>query len=271
MIIDFHTHIFPDSIAEKTISKLSGMIDQHPYTDATLEGLKRSMKESGVDCSIVLPVVTRPAQFESVNAYAVEISKEPGILSFGGVHPKSENVRGEIDRIVELGLKGIKLHPDFQDTFIEEPCYIELIAYALERGLMVSIHAGKDEGLPNPIHCPPDKALYMIQEVQKRVSTERLILAHTGGHCQWDEVEEYLVGQNIFMDISFSRSEIDKEQLTRIIKNHGADRILFGSDSPWDGQKETIDLINSLDLSEEEKEYILGGNAKMLLDSEHEK
>lgn len=265
MIIDFHTHIFPDSIAEKTISKLSDMIDQHPYTDGTLKGLKQSMKESGVDYSIVLPIVTRPAQFESINAYAEKITKEPGIISFGGVHPKAEDVTGEIDRIVELGLKGIKLHPDFQDAYIDEESYINLIAYALEQGLIVSIHAGMDEGLPNPVHCPPDKTLCMIREVQKRVSTEKLILAHTGGHCQWDEVEEYLVGQNVYMDISFSRSLMKEEQMVRIIQNHGADRILFGSDSPWDGQKETIDYVRNLPLNEEEKESILGGNAKRLL------
>lgn len=265
MIVDFHTHIFPDSIAEKTISKLSGLIGQKPYTDATLKGLQQSMKDAGVDYSVVLPVVTRPAQFETVNAYAVEVSKNPGILSFGGVHPKSESYRDEIDKIVELGLKGIKLHPDFQDTFIEEPCYIDLIAYALERELIVTIHAGRDEGLPEPVHCPPDKTLYMIQEVQKRVSTRKLILAHTGGHTMWDEVEEYLVGQDVYMDISYSRSEIALEQMVRIMKTHGADRILFGSDSPWDGQLETIQFVKSLDITGEEKKFILGLNGARLL------
>lgn len=265
MIVDFHTHIFPDSIAEKTISKLSGLIGQEPYTDATLEGLQQSMKDAGVDYSVVLPVVTRPAQFETVNAYAAEISKNPGILSFGGVHPKSECYREEIDKIVELGLKGIKLHPDFQDTYIEEPCYIDLIAYALEKDLIVTIHTGMDEGLPEPVHCPPDKTLYMIQEVQKRVSTRKLVLAHTGGHTMWDEVEEYLVGQDVYMDISFSRSEIEPEQMVRIIGEHGADRILFGSDSPWDGQPETIAYVRSLNITDEEKELILGLNGAKLL------
>lgn len=265
MIIDFHTHIFPDRIAEKTISKLGAMIEQKPYTDATLQGLKKSMRRSGVDYSVVLPVVTRPEQFENVTVFAVQVSEEENILSFGGIHPKTEDYKVFIDRIVELGLKGIKLHPDFQDTFIDEPCYVDLIAYALERDLIVLIHAGRDEGLSYPVHCPPDKALYMMQEVQKRVSTKKLVLAHTGGLGMWDQVEEYLVGQNFYMDISFSRKAIEKEQLIRIIKNHGADRILFGSDSPWDGQAETIDFVRSLDITEEEKQCILGENARKLL------
>lgn len=265
MIIDFHTHIFPDRIAEKTISKLGALIEQEPYTDATLKGLKKSMRESGVDLSVVLPVVTRPEQFENVTAFAALVSQEDDIISFGGIHPKTKDYKAEIDRIAELGLKGIKLHPDFQHTFIDETCYTDLIAYALEKDLIVLIHAGIDEGLSEPVHCSPDKALYMMQEVQKRVSTRKLVLAHTGGHDQWDQVEEYLVGQELYMDISFSRGAIEKEQLVRIIQNHGADRILFGSDSPWDGQTETLEFVRSLDITEEEKECILGENAKKLL------
>lgn len=262
MIIDFHTHIFPDSIAEKTISKLASMIHEKPYSDGTLDGLKASMKAAGVDYSVILPVVTRPQQFESVNAFAASITGKDGIISFGGVHPKSEDYKAEIDKIVELGLKGIKLHPDFQDTFIDEPCYIDLISYALEKNLIVSIHAGMDAGLPEPVHCPPDKALYMIKKVQERVDTEKLILAHTGGHLMWDEVENYLLGEKVFLDISFSRKEISIEQMVRIIKAHGADRILFGSDSPWDGQLETIEYVKSLPISKEEADKILGENAK---------
>ncbi|SES78595.1 amidohydrolase family protein [[Clostridium] polysaccharolyticum] len=266
MIIDFHTHIFPDTIAKKTISKLGSMIAQHPYTDATADGLLRSMKEAGVDYSVVLPVVTRPAQFQTVNAFAAEVTKRKGIISFGGLHPKTADYKAELDYIAELGLKGIKLHPDFQDTFIDECCYIDLITYALEKKLIVSIHAGKDEGLPEVVHCPPKRALIMIQEVQKRASTDKLILAHTGGFAMWDAVEKYLAGQNLYMDISFSRKEISKEQMVRIIQNHGADRILFGSDSPWDGQKETLEYVRSLGITEEEKKCILGENAKTLLD-----
>lgn len=266
MIIDFHTHIFPDTIAKKTISKLGSMINQQPYTDATADGLLRSMKEAGVDYSVVLPVVTRPAQFKNVNAFAAEVSKRKGIISFGGLHPKTEDYKGELDHIAALGLKGIKLHPDFQDTFIDESCYIDLIAYALEKNLIVSVHAGRDEGLPEVVHCPPERAFIMIQEVQKRISTDKLILAHTGGFAMWDAVEEYLVGQNLYMDISFSKNEISKDQMVRIIQNHGVDRILFGSDSPWDGQQETLEYIRSLGITEEEKQYILGENAKRLLE-----
>lgn len=265
MIIDFHTHIFPDSIAEKTISKLSSLIHEKPYTNGTLHDLKASMKEAEVAYSVVLPVVTKPEQFKTVNKFAADITGKEGIISFGGVHPKSDNVKAEIDRIVELGLKGIKLHPDFQDMFIDDPRYIELITYVLQKGLIVIIHAGVDAGLPNPVHCPPDKAAHMIEQVGKHVSTEKIILAHTGGLHMYDEVEQYLVGKDIYLDTSFSRMEIPEEQMVRIIQNHGTDRILYGSDSPWDGQKESVEYIKLLPIEEEEKLKILGKNAHRLL------
>lgn len=266
MIIDFHTHIFPDSIAEKTIGKLGALINQEPYTNATLQGIKESMKTSNIDLAVLLPVVTRPAQFQSVNAFAKAVTGQDGLISFGGIHPKTENYQQEIDEIVQLGLKGIKLHPDFQDTFIDEPCYINLIGYALEKDLIVSVHGGVDAGLPDPVHCPPEKTLKMIREVQKRTSTDKLVIAHTGGHLMWDDVEQYLVGEKIYMDISYSRKEIPREQMIRIIRNHGVDKMLFGSDSPWDGQGETIGYVRKLPFSEEEKAKILGGNAEKLLD-----
>ncbi len=265
MIIDFHTHIFPDRIAGKTITKLGELIHQKPYTDATCKGLKTSMAKAGVDLSVVLPVVTKPQQFENVVTFASQVSKEQGLLSFGGIHPKTSDYKKEINYIKELGLKGIKLHPDFQGTYIDDVHYIDLIAYALQKDLIVVIHAGKDEGLPAIVHCPPNKAATMLHEVQKKVSTEKLVLAHTGGHGMWDQVEKYLVGQNLYMDISFSRKAMKSEQLVRIIRNHGVERILLGSDSPWDGQMETVQFVQSLSIQEEEKKCILGENAKRLL------
>ena len=116
MIIDFHTHIFPDKIAGATIEKLSKASDSPAYTDGTKDGLKRSMEESGVDISVVLPVVTKPQQFSSINRYARKITPEEfcgggEFLSFGGIHPDTENYKAEVDQIADMGLKGIKLPP----------------------------------------------------------------------------------------------------------------------------------------------------------------
>lgn len=263
MVIDFHTHVFPENIAEKTISYLEEQGGCKAYTRGKLIDLKASMKAAEIDVSVVLPVVTKPSQFASVNRYAAEINGRNGIVSFGGIHPHTRDYKTELNTIKDLGLPGIKLHPDYQQTFIDDIKYIDIIQYAIELGLIISIHAGVDIGFPDEVHCMPQSALSMIQQVGKPEA--KVVLAHTGGMACWDEVEEYLVGENIFMDISYTLGYIDEAQIVRIIRTHGADKILFATDSPWRGQKETLEYFQGLPLTEEEKNSILFENARKLL------
>ncbi|HWT74068.1 MAG TPA: amidohydrolase family protein [Mobilitalea sp.] len=263
MVIDFHTHIFPDKIAGKTIKALAEVGNVKAFTDGTLDGLKKSMKEQHIDISVVLPVVTKPAQFDTVNTFAAQITGKDGIISFGGIHPDTEDYREKLEQIKALGLQGIKLHPDYQETYVDDPKQVNVIKYAVSLGLIVIIHAGLDIGLPNPIHCPPKRAANMLRQIDDE--NAKIIFAHMGGFDQWDDVEEYLVGKNIWFDTSFSLGKINDDQFVRIVKNHGADRILFATDSPWDGQKAALDYIKKLDFTEEELERILFRNAVMLL------
>lgn len=267
MIIDFHTHIFPEKIAEKTIQFLENACHCQAYTRGTLAELQTSMKEANVDISVVLPVVTNPKQFESINRFALEVSKLPEIISFGGVHPDSENWKQEVDQIVEMGLPGIKLHPDYQKAYVDETATVRLVQYAISKGLHVVFHGGVDVGFPEPVHCTPKRTLCMLQQLERREGYGQIIIAHTGGHDLWDEVEEYLVGQDIYFDLAFNLGKISDEQLKRIITNHGPDRILFATDSPWDSQREDVEYLQRMSgLTEEEREAIFSGNAKKLLD-----
>jgi hypothetical protein len=263
MVIDFHTHIFPDKIAVKTIRYLEKQGQVKAATDGTLAGLLKSMKENGIDISVVMPVVTRPEQFASVNAYSAEINGREGIISFGGIHPDTEDYRGSLEQIKEYGLPGIKLHPDYQKTFVDDPKMVRIIDYATELGLIVLLHAGLDIGLPDPIHCTPQRTRHMLEQIDRPEA--KIILAHTGGYQLWDEVEEYLVGQSVCFDISYSLGKISDEQLKRIIENHGADRILFATDSPWDDQGAILKRFKDLCLPKEEEEAILYRNAQNLL------
>lgn len=266
MKIDFHTHIFPAKIAPGTIEYLEKNGGIRAFTDGTLTGLKHSMKESGVDISVVLPVVTKPSQFESVNQYAAEINDKDGILSFGGIHPDSSDYKKELDTIKSLGLKGIKLHPDYQKTYIDDVKYLQIIDYAGKIGLIVSVHAGRDVGLPDPIHCTPERVVQLLDKLEIGKDSElKLILAHMGGHSCWDEVEELLAGKPVYFDLSFSLEYMKQLVFEKILNKHGVDRILFATDSPWSGQKETIDRVKALKLSEEEMEKIFCQNAKKLL------
>jgi uncharacterized protein len=263
MVIDFHTHIFPERIAGRTIEKLEEVGNIKAFTNGTLEGLKKSMRENNINISVVLPVVTKPAQFDSVNSFAAEITGKEGIISFGGIHPDSEDYKEKLEQIKKMGLLGIKLHPDYQETYVDDFKMVRIIQYAAELGLIVILHAGLDIGLPDPIHCTPKRTVEMLSRIESE--NAKIILAHMGGYDLWEEVEEYLVGKNVWLDTSYSLGMISDEQFVRIVKNHGADRILFATDSPWGGQGETLEHIRKLDFREGELERILHGNAEAIL------
>ncbi len=261
-MIDFHTHIFPEKIASKTLDFLESRCHTHPYTNGMASGLLASTSKAGLAFSVVLPVVTNPSQFDSINRFALQM-QDPGagLLSFGGIHPDNEDYREKLCYIRDAGIKGIKLHPDYQGVMIDDIRYKRIISYATELGLIISVHAGFDPGYPECVHCPPRLARDVIREVQP----DRLILAHMGGYRRWDEVEEYLVGESVWFDTAVVLGDIPDDQFLRIVRNHGADRILFGTDSPWAGQREFVQYLRELPLTEEEREQIFRLNALDLL------
>ena len=259
-MIDFHTHIFPDKIAEKTLEFLSGRCHTVPYTNGMAEGLCKSTEEAGLELSIALPVVTKPSQFESINRFAQQF-RGNNILSFGGIHPDSADYKQQLRQIKEMGFQGIKLHPDYQETFFNDIKYKRILAFASELGLIVSVHAGFDPGYPECVHCTPKMAREAIEEVRP----EKLVLAHMGGYQRWNEVEQELVGLDVWFDTAVVFGQISDEQFIRICRNHGTDRILFATDSPWSGQKESVTYFNNMDMTSEEKQLIFTENAKKLL------
>ena len=266
MIIDFHTHIFPDSMAKATVEFLKGQARDNGYlienhADATLDGLDGEMKKSGVDKSVILPIATKIEHFESMNKFAVKVNESENLISFGAIHPMDENYKDRLRQIKDMGLKGIKLHPYFQHTAIDSDEFIRVVEEAVKNDLIVSVHAGLDSGFKT-VMAEPKTTVRLV----KSVDCSKVILAHMGGCALWDDVEEYLVGENVLFDTSYCLPVIeDKKQFERIVKNHGSGKILFGSDSPWADAKKDIDTIKSLDFSENEKQDILCENARNLL------
>ncbi len=268
MIIDFHTHIFPDKIAIPTVEKLKSYLcdageECAAYTNGTLDSLKESMKKSGVDKSVILPVVTNPKQFESINLFSAEKNNKDGIIAFGGIHPDNENPEEKLDFIKSLGLKGIKLHPDYQGTYVNDEKYIRIIRYAEKIGLITLIHAGYDVLSPDDIHCTPDRAIDMLEKVGAK-EDNKIILAHLGGHKGAKESFEKLCGVNVWLDTSYVLNKIPGELLIKMFEKHGFDKILFASDSPWGDQKSFVETLSALDISEENKEKIFHRNAEHL-------
>lgn len=259
-MIDFHTHMFPEKIAGKTLKFLSERCKTAPFTDGTPKGLKDSTEEAGLELSIALPVVTDPGQFDSINRFA-EQYRNGKVLSFGGIHPENEEYKEKLLDLKNRGFRGIKLHPDYQGTFFNDIRYKRIISYASELGLIISVHAGFDPGYPDSVHCTPA----MAREVLDEVRPQKLVLAHMGGFLRWDEVEQELAGRDVWFDTAVVFGKIPDEQFIRICRNHGTERILFATDSPWSGQKESVEYFRMMDLSDDEKGQILSENAKKLL------
>lgn len=261
MIIDFHTHMFPDKIAKGTLDFLASVCHTEPFANGTYEGLESSSERAGVDISVALPVVTKPSQFQSVNKFAAQYL-EGRVLSFGGIHPDSEDYKGQLNQLKEMGFKGIKLHPDYQEVYFNDIKYKRIVSYASELDMIITVHAGQDPKSPDNIHCTPKMAAEVIEELQP----EKLVLAHMGGHQQWDDVEQYLVGKNVYFDTGVVLGKMADEQLIQIARNHGTDKILFATDSPWGGQLEFVEYLNAMAFDEDEKEQILWKNAARLLE-----
>ncbi len=280
MIIDFHTHTFPAKIAGTVLQKLQHMSRSKPYTDATSDDLRRSMARAGVDLSILLPVMTNTGQVHKLNDAAARTNErwqETGLLSFGGIHPDTPDYREELARLQHMGIRGVKLHPAYQDVDFDDIRYLRIIDRACELGLIVLTHAGWDIGIPHHNYCTTAH----VQHVMRDVAPDKLVLAHMGGWADWEAVERDLAGLPVYFDTAFSTGDIEaapgttrlpeeshnltREALVRIVRKHGTDRILFATDSPWSDQAESLAFFRTAGFTEQELDAMLGGNAQALL------
>ena len=267
MLIDFHTHIFPDKIASSTINALASKSSSKPNTDGTAEGMIKAMERANADIVVALPVLTKPTQFESVVNFAISVNEkyknsDRKIISFAGMHPLCDNVDEKLAYIKSVGIKGIKIHPDYQDTFIDDPSYINIIKCAKKYGLIVVTHSGIDDGYSGePVKCPPDRALKVIKEV----NYNKFVLAHFGAHKQWAEVLDKLCGQNVYFDTAMTVNDIDSNLFKDIIYKHGADKILFATDCPWQDIEDNYKVVKGYNLPKEIEDKIFYKNALKLL------
>ena len=275
MVIDFHTHVYPEKIAARTIDTLMASApDVAVHTKGTLDALLQSMKKSGIDKSVILPVATRKGQFDTINKFAKHINEtHDDLISFGGIHPDDDDPEDRLQLLKTQGFKGIKIHPDYTNTFIDDERYIKIITACARLELLIVTHAGADPAF-NVIHCPPVKARAVLDVVSKATGVNKpfMVLAHLGGIYVHKEVEKYLIGTNCYIDISCSFASLGSycdtsdEDVIKVIKAHGADKILFATDSPWNDQKAYLEHFRSLKgITDKEKELILHKNAEVLL------
>lgn len=279
MIIDFHTHTFPERIAAGAIQKLQSASHTVAFSDGTDAGLLVSMQRSEVDQSVVLPVATNPLKLVSMNNAILAAPADERLIRFGAMHPDAPDWREELDRLADAGVKGIKLHPVYQGVDIDDPRTLRVLERAGELGLIVVMHAGDDIGFPGVVRCSPQ----MTDRALRQAGPVTLVMAHMGGWRNWDDVAVLAQHPNAYIDTAFSLGAftpledghytpdetalLTAEKACALIHAFGADRVLFATDSPWADQADTLVHLRALPLSQQEQQAILCGNAQRLLHS----
>ena len=276
MVIDIHTHTFPEKIADAAVKKLSSSGHIPYFSNGTAAGLKASMQKAGIDYSVVLPVATNPLKLDSMNTVSIEQNGKDGLIYFGAMHPDAPDWKEQLERLAKNKIKGIKIHPVYQNVDIDDIRYLRILNRAAELGLIVLMHAGDDIGFPDVVRCSPK----MTANALRQVGDIKIILAHMGGWKNWKEVAGNLANTSAMLDTAFALGKItplddtfskdflnllNESDFIKLVRAFGSHRILFGTDSPWTDQKQSLDLIKNLSLTDDEKNKILGENAFKLL------
>jgi len=265
MVIDVHTHAFPDHLAERAMTQLQSETDRiQAVLDGTIGDLLRSMDRAGIDASVVASIATRPEQAEPILRWSDSIRSER-VLPFPSVHPDGRKSVEQMRRIAAEGFLGFKLHPYYQEFTVDEPRMDPIYAVAEECGLILLLHAGFDIAFPRNRVADPQRLI----RVAERFPKLKIIAAHLGAWMDWDEVQRHLVGRPIYFDISCCFDFMDRAQAKTLLQSHPTDWLLFGSDSPWVDQQKTIEDLRSFALGPDVEARVLGGNARRLLKLKH--
>jgi len=256
-IIDFHTHAWPEAVAQKATDFVGDYYDIPMEGSGTIKDLLADAHDAGVGHVVIHSTATKAKQVDSVNNWISSAQKQyPEIIGFGSVHFNCDDIPAVVQSIIDLGLHGIKLHPDFQHIDADDPRMLPIYEAAQGR-LPILIHTGDEKST----HSQPCK----VAKILKNFPHLTIIAAHLGGYSQWDEMREYLLKKDVYFDTSSCFWRLTPEQMTEIILAHGVDRVLFGTDYPVSTQKEELERFFRLGLSENQREKILYLNAKVLL------
>ena len=261
-IIDFHAHAFPDQVAASAIPYLEEEGDVKAIHDGRVDSLLNLMKQNNVEKSVICSIATRPSQFEAILSWSRHIRSER-IIPFPSFHPTDPEMLSHIDRIKAEGFKGIKMHPYYQQFFLDDPKLYPAYEKISDLGLILIMHTGFDIAFPRIRHCDPQQILNVVTQFPDL----KIVTTHLGAWQQWDEVEEFLAGRKIYMDISYTLDQINPQTARRIILKHPREFILFATDSPWSGAEYTYTHLRALELGRDREELILYKNGRDLLAS----
>ena len=261
-VIDSHVHIFPDRVAAVAMPRMEENAGVKAAFDGTLSGLRGAMRRAGVETSVVQPVATRVDAVAGINDWAASIQGD-GVLCFGAMHPLLDQPAAELARMAGLGLRGLKLHPEFQAFRPDDDAMAAVYEGSIASGLAVFFHAGEDLALPT-VHSDPDAFAHVLDAFPDLT----VALAHMGGWRQWDAVLEVLAGREVYLETSYTLPYIGPERFVELVRAHGPSRVIFGSDGPWADVAAEVEAMHGLlehGLTPAELQAIMAGNAARLL------
>ncbi len=283
MLIDGHAHAFLPEDLEVLAQRMplldSQLEDDDPHKwrltgQGSLEAVANSMTQAGVEHFVLLPVSGRPERVPQLNRWAARAAEElPAIIAFAALHPKGE-VAADLAQVLELGLKGVKLHPFLQRFSLEDPEVAELLGQVKHRGLPVLLDTIHPEGLlrAKP-HMAPVLELMGFSGVRPR-QVARLahsypqisfIAAHGGSLYGWDRLGPLMELDNVFFDLAYLNGLVQPDDLVKIIRDKGPDRVIYGSDAPWRDPVAFRAWFEDLPLTSGEREQIAAATLLELL------
>jgi len=260
LIIDFHTHIYPESVAAKVLPAARRKLKVEVAGTGSPQDLGQRMRSAGVDRAVVLPLARGTGDVSSVNSWTRSVLGV-GMIPFGAVHPLMEDLEVELDRLVAQGCRGVKMMPLLQEVFPDDPRCSRLYEGLIERKMLLVTHAGKDPLERDEVYGTP----YHFARMAECYPELRVVLAHLGGLRMWDEVRRHLLpaAEEVYFDTAYVSFYLSKREMIDLIEEIGTDRVLFGTDYPWEDPGRGLQILRSLELPDIDS--LLYGNAARLL------
>ena len=274
MVIDFHTHNFPDAIAPRAIASMVEML-QHkfiPFGDGTLRCQLADAHANGIDRCVMCPIATKPSQAEVILRTALEIrdgargeDAARTIIPLASVHPADPDFRAHLEAIADAGIPGIKLHPYYQGFRLDDPAVFPFFAAVRDLGLLVISHCGYDHGFRGvPMSCGPAEIETLLAAVPGL--GPRFVAAHLGGReGNPPGATDRLLATGCLIDTACLEMLQDDPDAIRVIETWPADRIVFGTDYPWNRQRRLVEWVKAHRADEAEREKIFHLNAERIL------
>lgn len=258
MILDAHTHVWPDAVAARALAgSVPGL---EPFGDGTVSGLLASMDRAGIDRSVVLGVANTPEQVEKVQRFVSSLDPQ-AFIGFGSIHPLL-SVEDNLASLRRSGVRGIKIHPIFQGFALDDPGLLPILA-ALDPGFVVIVHVGAGGSAKQTEMATPA----MMVRLGREFPLLNFVACHFGGYRQFADALDVVAGEPIMVDTSWppGLAQLDPAAVRDFISRHGAERVVFSSDWPMADQAREVEAIAALGLPHDDTELILGANLARVL------